>query len=159
MNLYEMTGATAQLYEMLNNDEIDEQTVNDTLEGMGIADKLEGYCQVIRQLEADSAAYESEKRRFEAKQKSTDKAVNRLLGTVLTYMQVSGKEKEKVGVFEIKVSKSEAVNITDMNKVLEKYLVSKTTVSPDKKLIKEAIKSGQVVEGAEIQSDFNLKIK
>jgi len=159
MNLYEMTGATAQLYEMLNNEEIDEQTVNDTLDGMGVADKLEGYCQVIRQLEADSAAYESEKRRFEAKQKSTDKAIDRLLSAVLVYMQVSCKEKEKVGVFEINVSKSEATNILDMNKIPMKYLVTKSSTTPDKKLIKEALKNGETIEGAEIQANYNLKIK
>ena len=55
MTLYEFTGAAKDLYALLENDEIDEQTFHDTLEAIGAEDKVESYCQIISQLEADKA--------------------------------------------------------------------------------------------------------
>lgn len=63
MTLYEMTANAIYLYDLLSNGDIDEQTVNDSLEGMDVAGKLEDYCKVIRQFEADAAAYKAEKDR------------------------------------------------------------------------------------------------
>lgn len=54
MNLYEMTAAANELYALLTVDEIDEETVKDTLEAMGAEEKLESCCVVIRELEADA---------------------------------------------------------------------------------------------------------
>ena len=51
--LYELTGQAAQLMELLEAGEIDEQTVQDTLDSMMVPEKLEDYGMVIRQLTAD----------------------------------------------------------------------------------------------------------
>ena len=48
--LFEMTQQATELYEMLQAEEIDEQTFSDTLEAMGTGEKIEGYCQVIKQV-------------------------------------------------------------------------------------------------------------
>jgi hypothetical protein len=64
MTLYEMTETANYLYRLLEDGEIDEQTVADSLEGLGVGDKLEDYCKVIRQFEADKAAYEAEKNKL-----------------------------------------------------------------------------------------------
>lgn len=50
--LYELTEVSRQLIELFENEEIDEQTLQDTLEAIGVEGKLEDYCKVIRQLEA-----------------------------------------------------------------------------------------------------------
>ena len=50
MNLYEMTAAANELYALLTADEIDEETVKDTLEAMGSEENLESCCVVIREL-------------------------------------------------------------------------------------------------------------
>lgn len=41
--LYELTGQAAQLMELLEAGEIDEQTVQDTLDSMMVPEKLEDY--------------------------------------------------------------------------------------------------------------------
>lgn len=45
--LFEMTQQANTLYELLQNEEIDEQIFNDTLEAMGTEEKIESYCQII----------------------------------------------------------------------------------------------------------------
>ena len=67
--LYEMTKEVANLYSLLQNDEIDEQTFADTFEAMS-ADKIEGYCQIIRQLSADEEMFKSEIDRLSKRKKS-----------------------------------------------------------------------------------------
>lgn len=158
MTLYEMTEATRELYEMLNNDEIDEQTVSDTLEGMAVGEKLEGYCQVIRQFEADTAAFKAEKDFFAMKQKRAENAIERLERAVELYMTAAGKEKEKCGLFEIKITKSKAVQILDEKAIPKVFLVEQPP-KVDKANIRKALLAGEEVQGAELQENRNIKIK
>ena len=58
MTLYEMSEGALALYEMFYNGDIDEETLNDTIESFGVEDKLEDYCKLIRQLGADVIAME-----------------------------------------------------------------------------------------------------
>jgi len=69
--LYELTGQAAQLMELLEAGEIDEQTVQDTLDSMMVPEKLEDYGMVIRQLTADVEDYKREKDFFADKQRRT----------------------------------------------------------------------------------------
>ena len=61
--LYELTGEYLALSDMLMDDEVDEQTVLDTLEGVKgeIEIKAEGYVKVLRSIESQAEAYEREK--------------------------------------------------------------------------------------------------
>ena len=156
--LYEMTGIAAQLYALFEADEIDEQTVMDTLEGIGVEGKLEDYCKVIRQLESDAVAYKTEKLRFADKQSKAEKSVERMKETILTYFEVTGSTGEKVGAFDIKLRKSESVVIDDVYK-LDDSFVTYQEPKPDKAAIKKAIKSGVLVSGAHIEEKNNLNIK
>lgn len=156
--LYEMTGIAAQLYALFEADEIDEQTVMDTLEGIGVEGKLEDYCKVIRQLESDAVAYKTEKLRFADKQSKAEKSVERMKTAILTYFEVIGSTGEKVGAFDIKLRKSENVVIDDVYK-LDKHFVTYQEPKPDKTAIKKAIKSGVLVNGAHIEEKNNINIK
>ncbi len=158
MTLYEMTEAAEQLYALLGAEEIDEQTVTDTIEAMGIGDKLEDYCKVIRQFEADAVAFKAEKDRFAAKQKRSENAILRLKTAISKYMTVTGKDKIKCGVFDVKVSQSKSTVITDENIIPEIY----RKPQPDKidvAGIKKALLLGEVIAGAELSINNNVNIK
>ena len=53
MTLYEMTAAQKELYELMTSGEIDGEVYADTLEGIGIPEKIEGYCVVENELAGD----------------------------------------------------------------------------------------------------------
>ena len=69
--LYNIVGEFVELYSLLGDPEVDEQTVRDTLEAVkgDLEVKAEGYVKVIRQLEAEQKALEAEAEFF--KQKAT----------------------------------------------------------------------------------------
>lgn len=156
--LYEMTEVARQLYDLFENEEIDEQTLQDTLEGIGVDGKLEDYCKVIRQLEADAFVYKTEKLRFGEKQSRAEKSVERMKAAIAKYFEAIGSTGEKAGVFDIKLRKSEQVVVDDILKVDDSYLRYKAP-EPDKTAIKKAIKAGIVLEGVHIEEKNNVNIK
>lgn len=158
MTLFEMTNTANYLYDMMNNGEIDEQTVNDTLESINVEEKLEDYCKVIRQLEADAAAYKAEKDRFAEKQKRAEKSIERMESAVASYVTATGKKNIKCGVFDVRIGESKAVNIVQPDAIPKDYFVEqppKISVSA----IREALLDGQTVPGASLQINNNVKIK
>ena len=158
MYLYEMTVATKQLYELLENEEIDEQTIADTLEAMGVEEKLEGYCQVIRQYEADAEMLKAEKERIDKKIKVSENAVNRMKKAVIEYMKASGSTKSTAGTFTVALSTSKAVNILDESKVPVRFLVEQPP-KIDKSAIRQELISGAEIDGCELQINEGVRIK
>lgn len=73
--LYELAEAEKQLIELFEVDDIDEQTLTDTIEGLDIDGKLEDYCMVIRQLEADQRDFKEESEFFADKAKRAENGV------------------------------------------------------------------------------------
>lgn len=158
MTLYEMTANAQYLYHLLEDGEIDEQTVNDSIEAMCVGDKLEDYCKVIRQFEADVEAYRAEKDRFAAKQKAAEKAITKMENALLGYMTVAGKEEERCGLFNLKIGRSKCVVITDDSKIDGKYFVPQPA-TVNKAEIRKALLAGEKVAGAELQINERIKIK
>ena len=158
MYLYEMTVATKQLYELLENEEIDEQTIADTLEAMGVEEKLEGYCQVIRQYEADKDMLKAEKERIDKKIKVCENSVNRMKKAVIEFMKASGSTKSTAGTFTVALSTSKATKIVDESLIPKKYFI-KQEPKIDKKAILEMLKSGAKVKGCELQINEGVRIK
>lgn len=158
MTLYEMTETANYLYMLLENGEIDEQTVEDSLEGLGVADKLEDYCKVIRQFEADAAAYKAEKDRFAEKQKKAEKAIERLHARIANYLEATNRDEQKCGIFNVKASKSKAARIVDEGLICDTYWIPQPA-KIDKAKIRKDLMDGEEVAGAVLQINTTIKIK
>lgn len=158
MYLYEMTVAANQLYDLLTSGEIDEQTFNDTLQAMGTEEKLESYCKVIRQLEADAEMLKAEKERIENKKKTVDNSIGRMKKAVMEFMKASGTNKASAGTFTVSLSTSKATKIIDESLIPKKYFI-KQEPKIDKKAILEMLKSGAKVKGCELQINEGVRIK
>lgn len=156
--LYEMTTAAEQLYEMLQNEDIDEQTLTDTIEAMGAEEKLESYVKIIRQLENDSAGYKVEKDRMAAKQKFTEKAIDRMTGSVIQFMTASGQKKAKAGVFDLALSVSRSAQIVNDELLDKQYLIPQDP-KVDKAAIRKALLAGETVDGAVLVENTGVRIR
>ena len=159
MTLYEMKEAARLLYNMFSAGDIPEEAVIDTLEGLGVEGKVEDYCQVIYQLSADADMYDKEIKRLQAKKKSAESNIDRMKVALSEYMKAANQKKLSAGTFTLSFRKSESVVIKDENALPEAYIKTEIKKSPDKTAIKNAIKNGQTVAGAELQENQNLQIK
>jgi hypothetical protein len=74
-------------------------------------------------------------------------------------MNEFGIEKLDTPTLKLSFRKSESVEIVDEEKIPEDYLVTKQVTTISKTAIKEAIKEGQIVPGAELKQNRNLQIK
>ena len=156
--LYEMTAQANALYELLQNEEIDEQTFKDTLEAIGTEEKIEGYCQVIKELQGDFEKYKAEADRLTARMKTAKNGIDRMKDSLLMFLRASGQSKVKAGTFTVSIGTSEQTNILDEALIPTEY----KTPQPDKidkTAIKTAIKSGQAVSGAEIIINESVRIR
>lgn len=158
MTLYSMTEVAKNLYSLLEDEEVDEQVVTDTLESLGVEDKLEDYCKLIRQFEADAEAYKAEKMRLDKKRARAERNAERMKSAVIAYLQASNKTEEKAGTFALKMRNNESVVVDDINKINENFLkYAEPTV--DKVGLKKALKAGQALEGCHIEVSQSLNIK
>lgn len=156
--IYEMTEAAAALYEMLQAEEIDEQTLNDTLEAMGAAEKVESYCKIIKQLQSDIEMYKGEIDRLTARKKSAENGVDWMKSALLGFMQASGQDKVKAGSFAVTTATTQAVEITDESAIPCIYLVEQPP-KIDKISIKNALKAGEKISGAELVNNTGVRIR
>lgn len=156
--LYEMTAQATALYELLQAEEIDETIFNDTLEAMGAADKVESYCKVIKQLQNDVEMFKAEIDRLTARKKTTERGIDRMKNALLAFLQLSGQDKVKAGTFAVSTATTQAVQITDEGAIPRNYLVEQPP-KIDKIGIKNALKAGEEISGAELVKNTGVRIR
>ena len=163
MNLYKMTETAKQLMQLFEDGNIPEKAVEDTLESIGVKDKIEDYCKVIKSFEYNTDTIDRELERLKSAKERTQKAIERLTKAVAEYLATTKSCKATAGTFSLSLRKLESVQITDESKIPEKFIVTKTTVktSPDKTAIKKFLKENEenTVEGAMLVVNENLQIK
>lgn len=156
--LFEMTQQAHDLYELLQGEIIDEQTFKDTLEAIGTEEKIEGYCQVIKNLQADLDMFKAEADRIADRMKPIKNNIDRMKESLLAFLKASGQDKVKAGTFAVSIGTSKATNILDEALIPTEY----KTPQPDKidkTAIKKAIESGLTVAGAEIIINEGVRIR
>lgn len=154
--LYELTGQLLEIYSM----DIDDETKLDTLEAIDWTSdyetKVEGYVKVIKSLEADIEARKNEKKRLDGLNKSDQTKIDNLKAALAVSMTETGQTKVDTTLFKVGFRKSEAV-VVDETKLPKKYQVA--TYKPDKKTLKELLKSGKHIKGAVLEERSNLSIR
>lgn len=158
MNLYELSEQAAALQAMLTAEEIDEQTLHDTLEAMEAGQKLESCCKMIRNLEAEAKMYKDEKDRLADKQRKAESAVARLRQNIQNYLTQSGQRKASAGLFSVSLAKSESVQILNEEEIPWEFKIPQPA-ELDKKGIRDAIKSGELIPGAAIIEKESVRIR
>lgn len=156
--LYEMTTQANSLYELLQNEEIDEQTFADTLEAMGADKKVEGYCQVIKELQSDLDKFKNETDRLAARMKTAKNGIERMKLSLLDFLNASGQSKVKAGTFTVAIGTSEQTSILDESVIPTVFKIPQPD-KIDKTAIKKAIKEGATVPGAEIIINESVRIR
>ena len=159
MNLYELTDSYLKVLELI---EAGEENLDDTLESINdtIEVKAENYAKIIRNLEGNVNMLKAEIERLNSRKKSIEGNVDRLKENLKQAMILTGKEKIKTGLFNITVANNPvALNVFDESKIPENFFTYETIKKMDKSAIKDLLKAGQVIEGAELTQGKGLRIK
>ena len=118
--------------------------------------KSTAYLHIISTREALNNQAKDEIKRLQAFVKANDNLVIKLRSRLLDAVKLFGAF--EVGINKFGARKSSTVEVDDVNSLPSDFKVVKVTETADKKAIKEALKSGQVIEGCSIVEHLNLKL-
>ena len=163
-NLYEITQDYMTILAMMEDPELDPQTLADTMEAVEgeLEVKAENYAKVIRNLEGDIAAIKGEVERLSAKKKTLENNIKNMKSALMMAMETTGKTKFKTELFSFGIRKNAPAVVMDepyIENVPERFLkYSEPTIN--KSAIKEAIQNGEDLEGlAHLEQSESITIK
>lgn len=107
-NLYQLTNNYEQVLNMLYDEDVDEQMILDTLEGIEgeIEDKADGYAKIIRELEAMRDARKEEMYRQQEGARVLDNKIKLLKQNLFNAMKQTGKTKFATDLFTFNIAKN-----------------------------------------------------
>lgn len=122
-----------------------------------MAKKMEGYCKLILWYDTQIIAAKEETERLRKLIKRAERSQEWMKGAMLDVMEGLDKPKVSAGTFTVGTRKSTAVNIIDEYSIPVRYEV--VTVKIDKTAIKNAIKNGEEVPGAQLVERKSISIR
>lgn len=156
MNVYELEQSFQILSNMLESEEIDEVVFNDTVESFPIEECAEQFAKMRKNFDAGIAALNEEITRLNGRKTSLKKAKEKANNTLLKLLSMR-RGKIKTPMFTMYINKGLNVNVSDEELLPEKYIITKKEA--DTKAIKEAIKAGAEVPGAEIEIRESVTVR
>ena len=122
------------------------------------SEKLLSISKMIKEKEAFAKSIKEQEKSMAERRKYLENEVTRLKDWALSNMD----DKDKFEDSQIKVSYSkgsESVEVLSLEALDPKYVVEKYSHTADKKALKEALKSGEFIEGVTLTRKPSLKIK
>lgn len=116
-----------------------------------IDEKIEAHIFVTKQLESDAQACKDEAKRLSDRAKRLESNADTCKQRVIEVMQQLGKDKVKRQLLSITLAKPrQVVAIDDDTKLPREYVSTKVVRTPDKRLILECLKKGEMVPGCRL---------
>ncbi len=164
MTLYELTTEYMELLAMLEDPDVDEDLIADTLEGIDgeLEVKADGYARVMRQMDADAKAIKAEEERLANRRKSLENRAANLKSRLQQMMEITSKVKFKTELFSFGIQKNPAAVVIDeqyIENIPEEYLIRQDP-KIDRAKLKEDLKAGKDLDGiAHLEQTESLRIR
>ena len=121
------------------------------------SDKVEATALYLRELDAEAKAAKDEADRMIARVKSMQKRSDYLKAMLIEALHVTGKV--KTARVTVSIRTTQAVAVDEGANLPEAYTTAKTTVSPNKVAIKQALLDGVEVPGCHIEERESVQIR
>lgn len=167
-SIYEITNQFPFLKTLEETGELDAEAIKGALEVAreDLAYKLEDYCKVIKNFEAECAGLKSEEDRLKARRQVKENAIKNMKEAIrlalMTAFEGTDENKMACGTFVCSIQKNPESVVMDepyIENLPEEYLKFKEP-EIDRAKIKEAIKAGKNLEGiAHLEQSFGLRIR
>lgn len=160
MKLYEIAPALRfALDDIVVDEETGEILSSDALHAVEAqaAEKIEATGLYVRELQAEAEAVKAEADRMIARVKSMQKRSDYLKSMLLEALHATGKVKTARVTVSIRTTK--AVEIEEGASLPEAYTTVKTTVTPNKVAIKQALLDGVEVPGCSLEARESVSIR
>lgn len=158
MTLYDYTEKALEIYELLASEEIDQETYDAILDGLGTTEKIEQMCKYCDELEAEAEKYKKFAEKTRKRGQIKENAAKRIKKSLLDHMEATGEKRKEAGKFILTTRSIASTEIVDINQIPDEYLRIKPAEA-DKMAIKRVLLTGKEVEGAAIKYTNSLTIR
>ena len=163
MTIYELTADFLRIQEMMEDPELDPQTLADTMEAVDgeLEVKAENYAKVMKNLDGDIEALDNEIRRLTSRKKALENNIKNMKMALQSMMTITGKTKFKTDLFSFGIQKNapSVVIDTDINNLPTEFLKFREP-EVDKTKLKEALKNGEDLSGyCHLEQSESLRIR
>ena len=166
MKLYELTNDYLALLDAIDNGEIPEEAIADTLEAITeeIESKADSIACVLKNLDADIIAIKAEEVRLAERRKAKEKSYERIKQYLSDTLQVAGLDKIETARNKITFRKSESVEIDEDAFIVwaqknRDDLLTYSAPKVNKTEVKKSLKNGDEIIGAELRINSNIQLK
>ena len=158
MNLYKLTQNYQNVLEIA--EQLDAETLKDTLDSIdeAINAKVENTAYVIKTLEANVAAIDTEIKRLQAMKSAQTNNVKNLKLYIQESMEKVGLDNVQGKLIKVAIQNNPQSVRVDNEEALKEYMVEQPK-KLDKRSLLEDLKQGVEVYGAELQQTRSLRIK
>lgn len=166
MKLYELTNDYLALMNAIDNDELPEEAIADTLEAItaGIEEKADSIACLLKNLDAECIAIKAEESRLAERRKAKEKSIERIKQYLSDSLQSAGIDKIETARNRITFRKSESVEVDEETFITwaqthRDDLLTYSAPKVNKTEIKKALKDGAEIVGAALRIKNNMQIK
>ena len=165
MKLYEIAGDYLALLQAIDEGDIPEEAIADTLEALEgeIEFKADNLACMLKTLDAEAAAIRAEEKNLAERRKHKENLIERIKQYLSDNLQRLNIDKFETARNKITFRRSESVIVDDSFILWAKDnradLLTFADPTANKTAIKAAIKGGAEIEGAYIESKQNIQIK
>lgn len=162
MNLFELKQEYQLVAQKLQDMDLDEQTIRDTLESMSgdLETKATNKMMVVKNMEAFAVAMKEAEAGIAARRKALEKRMAWMEMDVFSTMIATGITKIECPYFKLTIQDNPAaVDVFDEAQVPAEFIREVITTSVDKAALKEALKRGAEVPGAKLSVSQRLVCK
>ena len=151
MTLYELRSEYLELLQMLEDPEIDQQVIEDTLEAVGgeLEIKCDNYGVIIKELEAEQAKLEKEIERLNKNAGRITYNITRMKKAVMETIQLTGERKMTTDHFKMSIVRNggkQPIEYLDGKDIPKDYMTTKPVVNSEK--IREDLEAGMMLDFA-----------
>lgn len=160
MTLYEITGEYLELLNMIEDPEIDEDALLDTLEMIDetFKDKAEGYAQVRARIMGEIDMFKAEEKRIAEQRRCLEKRVEKLENALDKAMKLTGEKEFNAGTFKFKLRKNPPSVVIDNEADIPFEFWRPKDPEVDKTALKNFLKDNEV-SYAHLEQHEKLSIK
>ena len=171
MQLYKLTDEYNRFVEAVDNGEIPEEAILDTLDAIGgeIDQKAESIALIIKNLRAEAEAIKNEEAKLKERREAKEREAERIKFYLSSCMQTADIRKLETPTVRISFRRTESVEIEEGKEAdfvkwaqstgREDLISVKTEVKPVKAAIKDLIKAGDTVAFCSIKEKQNIQIQ
>lgn len=160
-SLYELTGEALVLQEMLEMEDGDPAELEKELESISkdMDKKFDAYLKIYYNNLSDADQVDAEIKRLQKRKKALTNNADKIKNSVMTAMQVLGKDKFKSALFSASIRKTPESVVIDYPQDVPQEFLKPVEPEFDKTKLKEYLKNNPNCEFAHLQSGYSITLK